>query len=286
MAIPGKQVSNLPLRFRNPLRPSPHARVIQYGDANVALAPSDLDRSLANLTITAARTVTSPSAANIVAASFRSFVGAGSDFFVRANGAVATFVPGAGVTVVGNTTLGDGRTQHYLLRITSISAGAEAATIYDLGCAGIIPASLPICSAIATFETTSVPSGGTVRLSMTNGSTIGANCFSVDTVGNAIDFSDTILGDYVFTVYIVVERTANYTVAMGSSGGGTLTTQPGTSITANDEQIFVFQGHLAGASAGDELFVNVTDDGAATEDAVIVATPNEFAASSIRVDRV
>lgn len=286
MAIPGRQIRNLAVRFQNPTRPLARARVVEYGDADVALAPGDLSRSLINSTVTATRILTIPSAADIIAASFRTFVGAGSDFFVRPNGGGVTVVGGTGITIVGNTNVPDGLTQHYLLRITNITAGSEAATVYDLGCCGVQFITRPTCSAVGTFVTTSVPSGGTVNLGLTSGSTVDASCLSVDTTNGTININESTEGDYVFTCYLALSRGANYTVTMGSSGAGVLTTQAADSVTAATVVVFIFQGHLTGAQAGDTLFVSVADDGAATEDVVVVAAPDEFAASSIRVDRI
>lgn len=84
----------------------------------------------------AARTDTTPTAANLVADMPNAYVGASYWLIISNAGAATedlTISAGTGVTLDGTIVIGDGKAQLYLVRFTNVTAASEAVTMYGLG---------------------------------------------------------------------------------------------------------------------------------------------------------
>jgi hypothetical protein len=84
----------------------------------------------------AARNVTTPTAAAIIAAVEGADIGTGFDFVIRntAGGAYAlTLVAGAGVTLSGTATVGQNNSKWFRCVFDNVTPGSEACTIYSIG---------------------------------------------------------------------------------------------------------------------------------------------------------
>jgi hypothetical protein len=84
---------------------------------------------------TAAQTVTTPTAAAIVAAMPNPLVGTAFDLVIRnehTSSGAATLAAGSGVTLDGTTVIPVAKTQILKGILTNVTAGAEAVTVYGL----------------------------------------------------------------------------------------------------------------------------------------------------------
>ncbi len=107
--------------------------VVALLDAAGNLAAADMvNNGIFTITPTAARAITTDSAANIVAAIPGAQAGSWFDFTLLCEAAFnATLTAGAGVTIAGNAVCNDSSASYRAL-LTDVTPGAEAVTIYRL----------------------------------------------------------------------------------------------------------------------------------------------------------
>lgn len=290
MSIIGREISTLKLRGTFPLIRPRRARVVNVGDADALLEIESLHRSLIIHTVTAPRLATLPTAAQIVDALTGPFVGAGDDFNLRASGGTSTLTPSAGVTIVGDPVVPDGLVYHFMYRLTSITPGSEAVTVYNMSCCTGGPLAVtPIVGAVAqytagTFPGGGIPDGSSIVVPIGAGSTTDASVISIDLANDTIDINAP--GDYVFTAYIIHQAEQQpYDFDLVSTGSGTLSTQANSTVSALTLNTSVWQGHFLGAAAGDTLFLRYTNNSGLVSN-VVIETPNQLGSSSIRIERV
>ena len=138
MSIEGQQIRTQHIGGDNFLRDVRRARVIDLAGTPVTLAVDQMSRSLIQHTPAALGVLNTPTAAQFVGANkydrLGPFVGAGTDFFLRAIGFATTLTAAAGVTIVGGNVVTAGNIAHFLVRLDNVTAGAEAVTITNLCC--------------------------------------------------------------------------------------------------------------------------------------------------------
>ena len=290
MSIVGREIATLPLRGTFPLVRPRRSRVIALGDADVVLDIESLHRSLFIHTVTAPRTATTPTAAQIVAAQRGRFVGSGDDFHLRATGGTSTLTAGVGVTLVGPAVVPDGLVYHFMYRLDNITPGSEAVTIYNMTSCTTVPIPpTPLVGAVAQYAPGTFPGGGiadgaSIVIPIGSGSTTDAGVVSVDLANDTIDINEA--GDYVFTAYIIHQaEQVPYDFDLVSTGSGTLITQPNTTVTGVTLNTSTWQGHFVGAQPGDTLFLRYTNNSGLNSD-VLIEAANQLGTSTIRIERV
>lgn len=236
MSIEGQHVRTQQIGGANFLRDARRARVIDLAGTPITLGIDQVSRSLIQVTPGAAGVVNTPTAAQFVAANkydFGPFVGAGTDFFLRAVGDDITLTAAAGVTIVGPAVVNAGNLAHFLIRLDNVTAGAEAVTITNLCClaSGQLTLRGAIFGAPITPATAGWPTPLTLPIVLTSDlmregfiQTTGTDTLTTDTAVNIIASLPPDLqseGSFVDVVVYPAAGTATLTAGTGVTINGT-----------------------------------------------------------------